>query len=599
MKLAYLTTPIYYVNDIPHIGGCYTNIIGDVLARLYAMRGHEVRLQTGTDEHGQKIIRAAESRKLSTMQFCNMISKKFRDLCIDTNVCCAYPEFDSASHFNQFDFILANRDHPSLFKDGCNFIRTTEGRDIGTGEISDASKVKGRHIKAAEKFWQQLDANGWIYRGKYSGWYSIQEETFYKESELVLAADGSKLTPFGAVVEWHEESVYFFRLSAFQDILLNLYESCDILKPANRKAEICSFIKSGLDDLCISRANVPWGIPTPTDDTQTMYVWVDALINYISALNYGDEDDASYKKWWQNNENIIHILGKDIFRFHAIYWPALLLAANYSFAELMSPKNDKENVALKLTSEQRHILPSTILVHGWWTNEGNKISKSLGNTVDPYKEITWLQDCFKIEYKTAVDYFRYFLIRAMPLGHDGDYSRSRLVTLINAELVNNVGNFVYRTLPIINKHCDEGRALIGIKAELPVDYPTKLEESVVNFNLYKIIESALQYCTSGNRYIEHHKPWNMLKSAEDREHLYVILRTVLERVVHTNIILRAFIPTIADGVLDYLNWPIEQRNLSCISQDNHVKFASIMDNALSAGLVKPRHFYPSLRESSS
>lgn len=596
MKRVYLTTPIYYVNDVPHIGSCYTNIVSDVLARLYTLKGYEVRLQAGTDEHGQKIERAAAKNGLSNMQFCNAISEKFRDLIIDMNICCAYPKFDSGKHFNQFAWIQANRHSNTLFDSGRNFIRTTEGRDTANGEINKSSKECGRHVKAVEKLWRQLEANGWLYQGQYSGWYSVQEEVFYKEAEITIASNGDRLSTLGAVLEWHEEKVYFFKLSVLQRLLLDLHENSDILQPVDRKPEVCSFIRSGLSDLCVSRVNVQWGIPVPTDTEQTIYVWIDALANYISALDYGSNDESLYEKWWQNSDDIIHIIGKDILRFHAVYWPALLIAAKYPLTELLDAVHNKDDQVLDL-SEYKKLLPSTILVHGWWTNDGNKISKSLGNTVDPYQEISWLQDCFKIEHEIAVDYFRYFLVRAMPLGNDGDYSRSRLVGLINAELVNNIGNFVYRSLPMIGKYCDKGRSLIGVESELNREYYHQLENVLTGSGFNDIIECILQPCTAGNKYIEDHKPWNMLKIDEDGGKLYTVLRTVLERVVHINILLRPFIPTIADRVLDYVNWPVAQRDTTWMRYDNRTVFINALDNALSIGLTQPGHFYPSLRVS--
>ena len=332
----YITTPIYYVNDKPHIGHAYTSVATDFIARFMTLKGYDVRFQTGTDEHGLKIQKAAEAKKIEPIELCNQNSQIFRDLTVSLN--------------------LSNDD----------FIRTTEER----------------HIDGASYLWKRLYERNQIYLGEYTGWYSISDETFYNEKDLVKQNDGSFKTITGGPVEWITEKSYFFKLSEWSNKLLDLYSSNpNFISPASKRNEVIKFVESGLNDLSVSRTSFKWGIKTPTDESHIMYVWLDALTCYTNGINYLNENENAMKEYWNN---VVHIVGKDILRHHAVYWPAFLLAAELD-------------------------LPKKIFAHGWWTNEGNKISKSLGNVIDPIEIIN----------NYGLDQFRYFLLREVPFGNDG------------------------------------------------------------------------------------------------------------------------------------------------------------------------------------
>ena len=359
----YITTPIYYVNDRPHIGHAYTSVACDVLARFKRLSGCKVKFLTGTDEHGQKVEKTAAAG-MTPQALADANSQHFRDLTALMNI--------------------SNDD----------FIRTTEQR----------------HKAGAQALWKKMEHGGHMYLGSYSGWYSVRDEAYYQESELA----GGK-APTGADVEWVEEPSYFFRLSAFQDKLLEYYSAHpDCIGPQSRRNEVISFVKGGLRDLSISRTTFSWGIPVPGDKKHVMYVWLDALANYLSALGYPD-NTPDLKIFWPAD---LHMVGKDILRFHAVYWPAFLMAA-----DLPCPKR--------------------IFAHGWWTIEGEKMSKSLGNAIAPADLVS----------EFGLDQTRWFLMREVPFGNDGNFSRERLVTVINSELANNIGNLVQRTLSMVHKNC--------------------------------------------------------------------------------------------------------------------------------------------------
>ena len=363
----YLTTPIYYVNDKPHIGHAYTTLACDVLARFKRLDGFDVMFLTGTDEHGQKVQKSAEDKGIDPKAFTDEVSQNFRDL-------------TAALNFTNDDFI-----------------RTTEPR----------------HYAACQQLWQKLIDNGAIYLGSYAGWYAVRDEAFYAESEIV---DGK--APSGAPVEWVEEPSYFFRLSAFEEKLLAHYDANpDFVAPNSRFNEVRSFVSGGLNDLSVSRASFSWGVPVPGDDAHVMYVWLDALTNYMTAAGYAQPDgEASYARRWPAD---LHMVGKDILRFHAVYWPAFLMAADLP-------------------------LPKRVFAHGWWTNEGQKISKSLGNVIDPLQ----IADTY------GLDQMRYFLLREVPFGNDGDFSHQAIVHRMNGDLANDLGNLSQRVLSMIFKNCD-------------------------------------------------------------------------------------------------------------------------------------------------
>ena len=363
----YLTTPIYYVNDRPHIGHAYTSVACDVLARFRRLSGDNVKFLTGTDEHGQKVEKSAKSAGMTPQEMADANSQHFRDMATLMNI--------------------SNDD----------FIRTTEER----------------HKRGAQALWKKMEAGGHIYLDSYKGWYSVRDEAYFQESELVNGK-----APTGADVEWVEEPSYFFRLSTFQEKLLQHYAAHpDFIGPEPRRNEVISFVKGGLKDLSISRTTFSWGIPVPGNEKHIMYVWLDALANYLSGLGYPD-NTQDYKNFWPAN---LHMVGKDILRFHAVYWPAFLMAA-----ELPTPKR--------------------IFAHGWWTIEGEKMSKSLGNAIAPQALVS----------EFGLDQTRWFLMREVPFGNDGNFSRERMIQVINSELANNIGNLAQRTLTMIHKNC-EGR----------------------------------------------------------------------------------------------------------------------------------------------
>ena len=361
-RYCYLTTPIYYVNDKPHIGHGYTSIATDVMARFKRLEGVKVKFLTGTDEHGQKIQQSAQKAGMTPKAFTDQVSQTFRDMSHKLN--------------------LSNDD----------FIRTTEDR----------------HYKAVHHLWDDLMEKGYIYLDSYSGWYAIRDEAFYQETELV---DGK--APTGAEVEWVSEPSYFFKLSSFQERLLEYYKNNpDFIMPASRKNEVVKFVEGGLKDLSVSRTSFSWGIPVTKDPSHVMYVWFDALTNYLSALGYPNNQENLQTLW----PTCTHVVGKDILRFHTVYWPAFLMAADLP-------------------------LPKRIVAHGWWTNEGQKISKSLGNTIDPLQLV---QDY-------GLDTVRYFLLREMSFGQDGDFSKSALISRNNSDLANAYGNLVQRIFSFIYK----------------------------------------------------------------------------------------------------------------------------------------------------
>ena len=340
-KPFYVSTPIYYVNDKPHLGHAYTTVACDAKARFHRLRGEPTQFLTGTDEHGQKLQRAAREAGMDPQAFCDMNSAKFREL---------WEKLDIS-----YD----------------DYIRTTEER----------------HIRGVQELWRRVEAAGDIYLGAYAGWYAVRDEAFYTESELTEAPGGVKLGPTGAEVEWVEEPSYFFRLSKYAEPLLAHYEKNPLfVQPESRRNEVMSFVRGGLKDLSLSRTSFQWGIPVPGDEKHVIYVWFDALSNYLTAPGF-DENGVREGSPWPTDQ---HFIGKDILRFHAVYWPAFLLSAEVP-------------------------LPGQVFSHGWWTVEGQKMSKSLGNAVDPH----WLIE----EY--GVDAIRYFLLREIPFGLDGDFSPQR------------------------------------------------------------------------------------------------------------------------------------------------------------------------------
>lgn len=523
MKKSYITTPIYYVNDAPHIGHAYTSVMCDALARLKRLNGCEVKLLTGTDEHGQKVEKSALTRNKSPQEFCDEISQKFRDLA---------------------DFLGISYS---------DFIRTTQDR----------------HKKTAQIFWQKLNENGWIYKDVYEGWYAIRDEAFYGEDELV---DGK--APSGAEVTWHKEESYFFRLGDFQDILLKIYEQFpEFINPKSKRNEVISFVKGGkelikgsLKDLSISRTSFKWGIKVPDDENHIMYVWLDALTNYLSALNY--PQGADFKEFWEDKSSIVtHIVGKDILRFHGVYWPAFLIGSKFK-------KSDLDSIKLE---DLFGVLPDRIFAHGWWTNEGQKISKSLGNVIDPYLEIEWLKS-MNIEEELAVEYFRYFLVREVIFGNDGNYSREVFMSKVNSELANNIGNLAQRTLSMIFKNSDgfiaknpqidsQGKELIDFGLEIE----NKISHLIESCDFDEILNLTVNFASKANEYLHHKAPWN-LKKENKIDEMNDVLYVACEVIRQLAILLLPFTPNSAKKILDFLNIANEERNFANLS--NHLKFGS-------------------------
>jgi methionyl-tRNA synthetase len=487
----YITTPIFYVNDVPHIGHAYTSIACDVLSRYMRLAGKNVKFLTGTDEHGQKVEKSAEKSGISAQDFVDKTSDSFRKMAKNLN--------------------LSNDD----------FIRTTEER----------------HKKAVQSFWTQLADSGNIYSDNYSGWYSVRDEAYYSKDELTEEG----LAPTGAPVEWVEEPSYFFALSKWQDKLLEYYENNpDFIQPKSRRNEVISFVKNGLNDLSISRTSFKWGIEVPGDDKHVIYVWLDALTNYIAALGYPEKSD-DFKNFWPASA---HIVGKDILRFHAVYWPAFLLAAGIE-------------------------LPKSIVAHGWWTNEGEKISKSLGNVIDP----------FELVEEFGLDPVRYFLMREITFGNDGNFSKENLVTRNNSELANKVGNLLQRTSSFAYKHCDQKIPAIDTNY-VDVVYRSDLFKEILSlmsendahmeaFHINKVLDNIIHIADQANIYIDKEAPWALRKT--DPEKMSQVLYTLLEATRHIALALQPFIPDAASTMLEQLGVPKNQRSFAHRNQEFALK----------------------------
>ncbi len=496
-KNYYITTPIYYVNDAPHIGHAYTTLACDVLARFKRLDGYNVRFLTGTDEHGQKVEKSAKLAGLEPQAFTDKVSQNFRDLLETVN-------------FSEDDFI-----------------RTTEPR----------------HIRAAQALWNELLSRGDIYLGKYAGWYAVRDEAFYNESELVNGK-----APTGADVEWVEEPSYFFKLSAWQERLLKFYEeNPDFIAPEARRNEVISFVKGGLTDLSVSRTSFTWGVPIPNEPNHIMYVWLDALTNYITAIGYPDTSAADYKKFWPAD---LHMVGKDIIRFHCVYWPAFLLAAG------IAP-------------------PKRVFAHGWWTNEGQKISKSLGNVIDPVALVG----------KYGLDAVRYFLLREVPFGQDGDFSHDAVVRRMNAELANDFGNLVQRVIAFIHKNA--GGQVPSPAAFQAVDVDLrgasyglidKMRELLDQQMFHKFLEAVNSVVVEANQYIDQQAPWTLKKT--DTERMHTVLYILCEAIRNAALVMQPFIPESAAKILDILNVPQNQRSLNFVGESGALKPSSPLNPAV-------------------
>ncbi len=470
----YITTPIYYVNDSPHIGHAYTTLACDVLARFKRLDGFDVRFLTGTDEHGQKVEKSAAAAGIDPQSFTDRVSQNFRDL-------------SALWGFTNDDFI-----------------RTTEQR----------------HKISCQALWKKLVEAGDIYLGSYAGWYAVRDEAYYAESELEDGPNGTKIAPSGAECEWVEEESYFFKLSAWGDRLLKFYdENPDFILPASRRNEVISFVKGGLKDLSISRTTFSWGIPVPDAPGHIMYVWLDALTNYITAVGYPDTDCDLFKTYWPAD---VHMVGKDILRFHAVYWPAFLMSAG------VAP-------------------PKRVYAHGWWTNEGQKISKSLGNVIVPSELIATY----------GLDQVRYFLLREVPFGNDGDFSHKAMVGRMNYDLANQFGNLAQRVLSMIAKNCEgqvpqhkelaaEDEALLKAAADLLEAVRVDMDRQQFHSALTKIWEVVGE----ANRYIDHAAPWALKKT--DPARMATVLYVLAETIRRLALLTQPVMPDATAKMLDQL-----------------------------------------------
>ena len=492
-KNFYITTPIYYPSAKPHMGHAYSSIIADFFARFKKIDGFNVMFLTGTDEHGLKIQRAAKEKNIDTLKFCDQISQTFRDLSKTLN--------------------LSNTD----------FIRTTETR----------------HKLSVEHLWNELKKNDDIYLSKYSGWYSVSDEAFYTEDEIEEIDNVKRSISSKSKVEWLDEESYFFRLSKWEKPLLEFYKkNPQFIAPETRKNEVISFVKGGLKDLSVSRKSFSWGIKVPEDNNHVIYVWLDALTNYISALNYPNKKDHLFDQYWPAS---LHLIGKDILRFHAVYWPAFLLAANIQ-------------------------LPKKVYGHGWILSGEEKMSKSKGNILDPIEIID----------KYGLDPLRYYLIKEVSFGNDGNISQDRLEDCINSDLANNFGNLCQRVTAFAIKNCN-GKIPEKIKFETSdlkildqiknnIDLiRNKIDNQDINFYIDFIINSLFET----NKYFNDEEPW---KKKNNLTRLNTIVYTTLEIVRKISYLLYPIIPESSIKALKIFNINESDIKISSLENHNFLKF---------------------------
>ena len=487
-KNYYITTPIYYPSAKPHMGHAYSSIIADFFARFKKIDGFNVYFLTGTDEHGLKIQRSAEKLNKDPKSFCDEISKTFEDLTKTLN--------------------LSNTD----------FIRTTEDR----------------HKVSVQNLWNILEKNKQIFLSKYSGWYSVSDEAFYNEDE-VEEKDGLKISKSsGSAVEWVEEESFFFKLSEWEKPLLDFYEkNKNFILPESRRNEVISFVKSGLKDLSVSRKTFSWGVKVPSDENHVVYVWLDALTNYLSSLKYPDENNELYKNFWPAD---LHIIGKDILRFHAIYWPAFLLAAK------IEP-------------------PKRVYGHGWILSGDEKMSKSKGNILDPLEIINVY----------GLDPLRYYLLKEVSFGNDGNISEEKLENCINSDLANNFGNLCQRVLSFAEKNCsslipDHKYNDEDLEILKPLNNLDKIRSFIDNQDINQYMSFIVDRLFSANKYFNDQEPW---KKKDDRLRLNTIVYTALELIRKITILLYPVMPETSVKVLNVFN-----------ETENSIDFTSIDNNEI-------------------
>ncbi|WP_134499654.1 methionine--tRNA ligase [Microvirga pakistanensis] len=488
----YITTAISYPNGAPHIGHAYEVVASDAIARFKRIDGYDVFFMTGTDEHGLKIQQTADKNGTTPKAFVDEMAAKFRAMA--DRLDCSYDRF----------------------------IRTTDAD----------------HLPSTQELWRRMQEKGDIYLSKYSGWYSVRDEAYYDESELTKQPDGSWRAPTGTPVEWIEEESYFFRLSAYQNRLLEHYAAHpDFISPETRRNEITSFVRSGLQDLSISRTTFDWGLPVPGDPKHVMYVWIDALNNYLTGCGFPDENHPRRHYWPAD----VHIIGKDIVRFHTVYWPAFLMSAELP-------------------------LPKRVFGHGFLLNKGEKMSKSVGNVVDPFD----LADTY------GVDQIRYFFMREVPFGQDGNYSHEAIVNRINADLANDLGNLAQRSLSMIAKNCGAAVPQPGEFTQADRDIlwladalPEKARAAMKDFAVHTTLAEIWAVVAEANRYFASQEPWVLRKSDPDR--MSTVLYVTAEVLRAVGILAQPFVPTAAAKLLDLLAIAPEERVLAAVGPEHRLR----------------------------
>jgi methionyl-tRNA synthetase len=493
----YITTAISYPNGVPHIGHAYEAIATDAIARFKRLDGYDVFFLTGTDEHGLKMKQTAAKEGVPVRELADRNAARFETMAKTLGL----------SHDR--------------------FIRTTEAE----------------HYRSSQELWRRIDKSGDIYLDGYAGWYSVRDEAYYNETETTVGTDGVRVGPQGTPVEWTEERTFFFRLKKYQDALLALYEAHpEFIQPAERRNEIVSFVKGGLEDLSISRTTLDWGIPVPDAPGHVMYVWIDALNNYTTGVGFPDEASPAWRFWPAD----VHVIGKDITRFHAVYWPAFLMSAGLP-------------------------IPKRVFGHGFVLNKGEKMSKSVGNVLDPFDLVTAF----------GVDQTRFFFLREVAFGQDGNYSQEAIVNRINADLANGLGNLAQRSLSMIFKNCEgkipepgpfteADKALLASADALL----GKAREAMHSLAIHKVLDAAWSVVGDGDRYVASEEPWSKKKT--DPKRMETILYVVAEVVRQIAILAQPAMPASCAALLDTLVVPSEARTFAHLGAAHRLKPGTVI-----------------------